>query len=467
MAGLERLSERELGAMETMFLKGDSEVGTRSTVVMFARLEHDVDFETVQRIFERASRVVPAFRRRVTAPVIPISRPYWTIDPDFDIRYHVRRVRVAGTGSEAELMELVESIGQQPIDGARPLWDATAIYGIADGTGALVFRFHHAISDGEGTRDMLTAVFAFEPGDSAEPLPPVPGAEDVTSLNLTRQRIGHLPYDLAYRGALGLRGLAVRTAQVARHPRSTATATVDYVKSLQRTLGHDPAPPSGLLQRRGIRRRYATLDVDFNDLVRAGKAIGVSLNSVYVAAVAGGVSDYHDKLGSPIDALAVAMPVSMRREGDRLDENRFTGAQLTVPARGVDIRERAEHVAARVREVRAEPALDAVSRLAPLLTYVPIWAATALLGNLGQVDLQVSNVAGYPQATYLGPARVTSYYGFGPLAGAAMMAVLNSTVGTCHIGFNIDAAAVTDPELLIACVQDAFAECVALGADAG
>jgi hypothetical protein len=36
--------------------------------------------------------------------------------------------------------------------------------------------------------------------------------------------------------------------------------------------------------------------------------------------------------------------------------------------------------------------------------------------------------------------------------------------GTCDIGINIDTAAVPDPDVLLACLQDSFAEITALGA---
>ena len=50
------------------------------------------------------------------------------------------------------------------------------------------------------------------------------------------------------------------------------------------------------------------------------------------------------------------------------------------------------------------------------------------------------------------------FYAFGPLPGVPIMAVLVSYDGTCTVGFTLDPASVTEPELLLECVVGAFAE---------
>jgi diacylglycerol O-acyltransferase len=466
MAALDRLAERELGAMEALFVLGDSEVHTRSTIVMLARLDHAVPFDVVVRAHDRASRLVPHLRRRVIAPVVPISRPYWAVDPDFDLSYHVRRVRVPGDGTEQDLMDLVESLGAVPVDVARPLWDVTLIDGMADGTGALLYKFHHAISDGQGAKEIFSSLFQTEPSDgSAIELPPTPAAEDLTRMDVTRQRLNQLPLELAYGGVAGARGLLQRGAGVLRHPRSTAETTVGYVKSLKRTMA-PTAEGSPLLQRRGLRRRYATIKVPLADLHRAARALHVSLNSAYVAGVVGGISRYHEEHGAAVPELAVAMPVSIRRPGDKAEENRFVAARIAVPASGATTQARATTIHERVRGARDEPALEAMTAIAPVMSRLPLWLTVALAGNLATTDCQISNIAGYPYPVYLGEARIIGFHGFGPLAGAAMMVVMTTADGSCDIAFNIDADAVTDVEQLVRCVHTSFDELLKLGSEA-
>jgi hypothetical protein len=217
------------------------------------------------------------------------------------------------------------------------------------------------------------------------------------------------------------------------------------------------------LARRGLRRRYATLRVPLADLHAAARAMHVSLNSAYVAAVVGGLARYHEALGVVVPELSVAMPISIRRPGDSAEENRFVGARIVAPACGTDVGERSQVIAERVRAVRDEPALEAFTVLAPVMSRIPMWVTASLAGSMGQSDVQISNIPGYPHATYLADARVVGFHGFGPLAGAALMVVMTSADGSCDVAFNLDADAVTDPDLLMKCIDAAFAEVLALG----
>ena len=82
-----------------------------------------------------------------------------------------------------------------------------------------------------------------------------------------------------------------------------------------------------------------------------------------------------------------------------------------------------------------------------------------------KLDLQASNVAGIPYTVYMAgredrapvPVRARC-------PGCAVMATLVSHDGTCCIGINCDAAAVTDPELFFECLQEGLDEVLALGA---
>lgn len=190
----------------------------------------------------------------------------------------------------------------------------------------------------------------------------------------------------------------------------------------------------------------------------------VSLNSAYVAAVVGGMVRYHEALGVTIPELSVAMPISVRRPEDKAEQNRFVGARISAPASGAEVRERARAIADRVRAARDEPALEAFGALAPILSRVPLWVTASLAGSIGQSDIQVSNIPGYPHATYVADARIIAFHGFGPLAGAAAMVVMTSAAGSCDIAFNMDADAVTDPGLLMKCVDAAFTEVLGVAA---
>jgi diacylglycerol O-acyltransferase len=74
------------------------------------------------------------------------------------------------------------------------------------------------------------------------------------------------------------------------------------------------------------------------------------------------------------------------------------------------------------------------------------------------VDFVTSNVPGAPFTVYAGGAKVEANFAFGPLAGAGANITLLSYVDELHVGINTDPAAVTDPDLFLACMDESFEE---------
>ena len=68
------------------------------------------------------------------------------------------------------------------------------------------------------------------------------------------------------------------------------------------------------------------------------------------------------------------------------------------------------------------------------------------------LDFVTSNVPGPRRPVYASGARIEQMFPFGPLAGAAINVTLFSYAGVCHVGVNLDPAAVTEPERLVACM---------------
>jgi hypothetical protein len=78
------------------------------------------------------------------------------------------------------------------------------------------------------------------------------------------------------------------------------------------------------------------------------------------------------------------------------------------------------------------------------------------------VDFATSNVRAAHFPLYIGGARITATYPLGPLGGVAFNLTLLSYDGSLDMGVNIDADAVAEPELLRICLEESFAELVAL-----
>ena len=103
--------------------------------------------------------------------------------------------------------------------------------------------------------------------------------------------------------------------------------------------------------------------------------------------------------------------------------------------------------------------------LAGILNQLPTTITTAVFGSmLKGADFVTSNVPGAPFPIYAAGAELERMYAFGPLSGAAVNVILLSHCGECCIGVTMDAVAVPDREVMVRCLEEAFADVVAVGA---
>jgi WS/DGAT/MGAT family acyltransferase len=435
----------------------------RSTIVTVLLFDRAPDWDRVVDRIERGSWLIPRMRQRVATPLLRSGPPHWSGDPNFDLHYHLRRVRACEPTLEA-VLDLARTAAMAGFDRARPLWEYTLVEGLADGGAAMVLKVHHSMTDGVGGMKLLLMLFDFE-SDPPPPLPldrvdavPVFGAVD-----LVWQSVGH-----ARRRALGMaRRFVLDTLGAARalvtHPVVAIEETARTSESIARYLAPATVPRSPLLRARTLARSLATLDLDLDRLKRAGKAVGGSLNDAFVAGVVGGLARYHELHGTPVEELRMVMPINLRETGAALGGNHFTPARFIVPLDLKDPADRVVELGRIARRVRDEPAVALTDALAGVLNLLPTTITTAVFGSmLKGADFVTSNVPGAPVPIYMARARLERMYAFAPLAGTAVNVTLLSHCGTCCIGVNVDSVAVPDLEAFVRCLDDSFAEVLAL-----
>ena len=116
-------------------------------------------------------------------------------------------------------------------------------------------------------------------------------------------------------------------------------------------------------------------------------------------------------------------------------------------------------VGARLSSVKAERAIGAVSAVAGLVNLLPTSAVVRLARQQAEtVDFATSNIRGAPFELYMAGARIEANHPMGPVAGTAFNLTTLSYNGSLDMGLNVDTAAVDDPQLLCALVEEAFAE---------
>lgn len=454
----------QLGPVDYLLHRGEANPRTRSGIMALELLDSTPDWGQFRARFESASRRVLRLRQKVVVPTLPTASPRWVVDPDFNLDFHVRRVRVSEPGTLREVFDLAELILQSPMDISRPLWTATLVEGLADGQAATLLHVSHAVTDGVGGVQMFAEIYDLERNPPAKPTLPLPVPQDLTSNDLMRQGINHLPFAVVGGVMNALSGAVSAAGRAVLEPTATVSGIVGYAMSGMRVLNR-AAEPSPLLRRRSLATRSEAIDIPLADLHKAAKAGGGSINDAYLAGLCGALRRYHQAFGVPISTLPMAVPVSLRAEADTAGGNRFTGVNLAAPIGTADPVSRMKKIRAQMTQRRDEPAMNIIGSFAPVLSVLPTAVLEGITGSVIGSDVQASNVPVFPGDTYIAGAKILRQYGIGPLPGVAMMAVLISRGGWCTITVRYDKASVRNEALFAQCLLDGFDEILALADD--
>ncbi|HVB44141.1 MAG TPA: wax ester/triacylglycerol synthase domain-containing protein [Streptosporangiaceae bacterium] len=433
----------------------------RSTVVAVIWLDRAPDWDVLAARADRISRFMPSLRQHVVESLFRLTAPRWTYDPHFDLSWHLRRVTVPAPRTRDAVLQLARRSAMGAFDRDRPLWELTLVEGIQGGQAALILKFHHSLSDGTGGMRMLTLISDSrrESRDLGE-MPPAPPGENLNLRAMVAGTIGSIAgrsASLAWRGAEAM--IPALTGYL-RNPVGHARGAAAMAASVYRTAAPVLDTMSPLMRERAMNRQLAMLEVPLDAMKTAAKTVGGTVNVAYLAAVTGGLCRYHERHGVAIDSLRVVMPISLRIDGDTGWGNKITLQRLTVPVWEPDPAARMRQLHHVTAAARREPSLPVTDAIAGALNMLP---AGYVGGVLKHIDFLASNVPGTPGSAYVAGSKITGFFAFGPTIGTSFNVTLLSYDGTCDIGVNIDTAAVPDPDVLVECLQESFAEIVALG----
>jgi diacylglycerol O-acyltransferase len=434
-----------------------------SNVANISIVDRPVDVGRLTRRLERATQLVPRLRQRVQPAPMSVAPPSWVDDPGFDIGYHIRHIALPAPGDMRQLLDLAVLFAADPFERSRPLWEFLVVDGLRDGRAALIQRFHHTLVDGEaGVR--LMAQFVDLEADAPEPPPlraedlppPDPEPAPATPAEAFREMVaGSLRFPLG-----ALRQASELMADPSRIP-AASVAAYDTIRATVVQLSDTERARSPLWQERSLRRRLDVLRAPVDGTKAAAKALGGTVNNAFMTVAATAAGRYHAQLGAPIDHLRATMAISTRTHDS--GSNAYTLARLLVPTGDMPIAERFSLIAEAAATARAGSATANLDTLAAVASTLPASLVTRIARQQSQtVDFATSNVRAAPFAVYIGGAKVLENYPIGPLGGVAFNLTLMSYDGSLDVGVHVDAAAVSDPDLLRSLIEGAFDELLAV-----
>lgn len=425
------------------------------------------DRDRLRRRMLHTAQAVPRLRQRVVPGLGRLAPPEWHDDPDFDIDFHLRHLALPGPGTRRELFDLATLVVLDPFERTRPLWEFIVVEGLEDGRAALIQKMHHTVTDGEGgirMSEQYLDLVRDVPDIDEVVIVPEPESPPGSVVAAARATAGH-----AWRRTLGVSNRAVLNALIAVGNPSqlpqVGTDLVETTRSAWRQLTATEGSGSPLWADRTLHRRLEAIDLPFDDVHRCAKAKGASINDFFVTGLVRGAASYHRRLGTPLESLRVAMPVSTRRDGSA-SGNSFVPTRVVLPApsaeadRDPDEQLRIVHdLLDRTKHERAISLIDPVAGFANLL---PTGVLTRLARDQAtSVDVTASNLRAAPFDLFVAGSRIEATYPLGPLASTAVNATVLSYCGTLNVGLHIDAGAVPEPALLAQEITTAYAELLA------
>jgi WS/DGAT/MGAT family acyltransferase len=427
----------------------------------------------IERLLAAKLHRIPRYRQCVRFVPLELGRPVWVDDPHFNLSYHVRHTALPAPGGDPELCRLMARLMSQPLDRARPLWEAWVVEGLAGGRWALVSKVHHCMVDGISGVDLLTVLLdVAHDTELSEPQlwTPSPAPSGLAMV-----------CD-AWRGLIqDATALATRWPSAVRHSVGTLRAARDTGEGLVgfgRHLGG--TPPLSIEGTIGPHRRWAHSSASIDDVRTIRKAFGGTLNDVVLAAVAGGYRAVLLGRGDDADAAVVRtlVPVSLRSEDAHgVPDNRVSAMLLELPVHIDDPVERLRSVQAHMVALKDSHMTEAggvvtlVGNLAPpMVVGTMTRLATRVLHRLPQrsVNTVTTNVPGPQFPLYCLGREMLAYYPFVPIMhGVRIGTAILSYNGELSFGVTGDYDTAPDVDVLAAAIASGITDLCSLALEQG
>jgi WS/DGAT/MGAT family acyltransferase len=400
--------------------------------------------------------LVPRYRQKLRTVPLRLGRPVWVDDPNFDLRYHVRRTALPAPGGDKQLSQLMARVMAQRLDRDYPLWEYWVVEGLAEGRWGLISKLHHCMVDGISGTDLYRVIFDLSP----EQPPPIPddrkAAAEPSALWLTAQSALDIVM-LPVREAAALGGGLVHPRRALQQATDTVRAIAKFAPSLR------PATGSSLSGHIGQQRRYLWARASLDEVKTIKRELGGTVNDVVLAAISGGFRELLLARGEHPEPHMVPslVPVSVRAPGEEsIYENRVSAIVAYLPVHVADPVERLHAVRAELSALKASKEAMLGEQLVSLGRYSPfpvISRGVRLAFGLPQREIVTvtTNVPGPQQPLYGMGRRLLEIVPYVPIATTVRVGVSIFTYcGNVTFGITGDFAANPDLDILARGVED-------------
>jgi diacylglycerol O-acyltransferase / wax synthase len=298
---------QRLHGSDAIFLYRETSTSLMHTmkVLLLSKADASVGYDYIYEGLKEHLSADAVVRKRVLPVPFGIHHPVLVDDPDFDVSAHVFHAAIPAPGTMRELDKMVAQIGSTLLDRSRPLWEIWVLEGLENGQVAIVQKIHHAMADGKAYLGYLTEGWE-ETRHTRTPLPqaaPLPSASRI----LWEASLDHLKHDIWNIFPIMKSFIGNLLEIQKRHKASTEPRINPLTAEFPRTRFNYAL---------GVKRGFATCQLSLPGLKALKDELGVTLNDVVLAVMAGALRSYfiaHDEL--PDGPLSTSVPVGADAPG--------------------------------------------------------------------------------------------------------------------------------------------------------
>jgi WS/DGAT/MGAT family acyltransferase len=457
------LPER-MAATDALFWYAESALPIfRPLIAGLYLLDQPPDPKQMESGLRAAVQAIPRLHQRVLEAPYNVGLPAYVEDRHFDPAYHLRHISVPPPGTMRALLDLTASLFATPIDRQRPLWEAYWIDGLEGGRAAFFFKTHHSLVDGVGSIALLRALTRSERDH-----PPPHVRRSKRHRANADGRVGSELAKLAVDQAAAAWQLAGRAARLpfeaALHPLQTLEDVQRTVRGLRGAVAdlQQPAIKDPLLgTTSGLSRRLDIMDVSLDRLRAIKEPLGVTINDLVLAVLAGTLRALHDERHKHVGELNCMVPMNLRGSDEsHVLGNRVGVINIRLPVGERRPERRLQLIVQQTRSAKSDRRGASYPFLLDLLALVP-GAAFRWLGQqaLGRVNVACTNVPGVTEPRYMAGARIEAIYPFASVVeGTPVIVAMLSYAGRMDIGIDTDPEAIPDPHRVVVHFEAALKE---------
>lgn len=409
--------------------------------------------------------LAPRFRQRLAFPPPPFSEPFWVDDAGFDLSRHV----IALTGADEPVSlpsfhALTDAALSTPLCRERPLWQILLVPRLEDGGVGMIAKLHHAMVDGLAAVDMALLLFDSTP-EAPEGAPIVEWEPD--------PHPGRI--QLALEAAVDSSGDVLRMArgamELALSPRRQATKVAETVRRVSAVVREDiltvaPRSPMNVPigpQRTLVRHRARMADISRAkrrpQLVADQPHERVTVNDVYLAAMAGALRTLALRRGEVPQSLKIMVPVNLRsdEEHDGSGGNRISFCFIELPVQLSTPEARLRRVQQATAAFKNAHRSDGSNMVLTALGVLPAplkSLAARMAASPRTYNVTISNIPGPTEPLYMLGARLEEAYPVVPLSEDHALSVgVFGYEEHAHFGFYADPGALPDVRELPAAIE--------------